>query len=55
VRDESAECRFQVHYQPLYNLRTKRIASCEALLRWPHPERGMVPPGEFIRSPRKWV
>jgi EAL domain-containing protein (putative c-di-GMP-specific phosphodiesterase class I) len=29
-------------------LRTKRIATCEALLRWPHPERGMVPPGEFI-------
>ena len=25
-----------------------RIATCEALLRWPHPERGMVPPGEFI-------
>jgi len=37
-----------VHYQPFYNLRSKRIATCEALLRWPNPERGMVPPGEFI-------
>ena len=48
LRDGLAAEAFQVHYQPLYNLRTKRIATCEALLRWPHPERGMVPPGEFI-------
>ena len=48
LRNALAAGAFQVHYQPLYNLRTKRIATCEALLRWPHPERGMVPPGEFI-------
>ena len=36
------------HYQPLFNLRTKRISTCEALLRWPHPVRGMVSPAEFI-------
>jgi diguanylate cyclase (GGDEF)-like protein len=48
LRNALAAEAFQVHYQPLYNLRTKRIATCEALLRWPHPERGMVPPGEFI-------
>jgi len=48
LRNALAADAFQVHYQPLYNLRTKRIATCEALLRWPHPERGMVPPGEFI-------
>jgi diguanylate cyclase (GGDEF)-like protein len=48
LRKALAADAFQVHYQPLYNLRTKRIATCEALLRWPHPERGMVPPGEFI-------
>lgn len=35
-------------FQPLYNIREDRITSCEALLRWPHPTRGMVPPGEFI-------
>ena len=39
---------FQLHYQPLFNLRTNRISTCEALLRWPHPERGMVSPAEFI-------
>jgi diguanylate cyclase (GGDEF)-like protein len=38
----------KVHYQPLYNLRSKRISTCEALLRWPHPLRGMVSPAEFI-------
>jgi diguanylate cyclase (GGDEF)-like protein len=48
LRNALAADAFLVHYQPLYNLRTKRIATCEALLRWPHPERGMVPPGEFI-------
>jgi predicted signal transduction protein with EAL and GGDEF domain len=47
-RNALAADAFQVHYQPLYNLRTKRSATCEALLRWPHPERGMVPPSEFI-------
>ncbi|MEX0852950.1 MAG: EAL domain-containing protein [Bauldia sp.] len=39
---------FQVHYQPLLNLRTQKISTCEALLRWPHPTRGMVSPSEFI-------
>ncbi|MGA2127162.1 MAG: EAL domain-containing protein [Xanthobacteraceae bacterium] len=35
-------------YQPLVNLASGRISSCEALLRWSHPQRGMVSPGEFI-------
>ncbi len=39
---------FELHYQPLFNLKTKRIVTCEALLRWPHRERGMVSPAEFI-------
>src|ERR1700730_2044416 len=39
---------FKVFYQPLVNLKTRRISTCEALLRWPHPERGMIPPAEFI-------
>ncbi|HXY89688.1 MAG TPA: EAL domain-containing protein, partial [Xanthobacteraceae bacterium] len=39
---------FKVFYQPLVNLKTRRVSTCEALLRWPHPERGMVPPSEFI-------
>ena len=39
---------FQVYYQPLFDLKTMKITTCEALLRWPHPLRGMIPPGEFI-------
>ena len=36
------------YYQPLVDLTTGRITGFEALARWPHPERGMVSPGEFI-------
>ena len=37
-----------LHYQPLWNLQTNRLESFEALVRWQHPERGLLPPGEFI-------
>jgi diguanylate cyclase (GGDEF)-like protein len=39
---------FELHYQPLYDLRSGRIAAFEALVRWRHPARGLVPPLEFI-------
>ena len=39
---------FEVYYQPIVDVKTGRVKSCEALLRWHHPERGMVPPLEFI-------
>ena len=39
---------FELYYQPIFNLKTRRIEACEALLRWPHRERGMVSPAEFI-------
>ena len=39
---------FKLHYQPLVNLQTKKVTALEALLRWQHPERGLVPPSEFI-------
>ncbi|MBR0707717.1 bifunctional diguanylate cyclase/phosphodiesterase [Bradyrhizobium liaoningense] len=39
---------FEIHYQPLVDLRSGEISGCEALLRWRHPERGMVSPAEFI-------
>jgi EAL domain-containing protein (putative c-di-GMP-specific phosphodiesterase class I) len=48
LRQAVATGAFEVHYQPLVNLKTGRISTCEALLRWRHPERGMIPPGEFI-------
>lgn len=39
---------FVLHYQPIYEMRTGRMVSAEALLRWEHPEHGLVPPLEFI-------
>ena len=48
-----------VHYQPLVDLSEAASAGAEALVRWQHPERGLVPPDDFIgvaeqtgRSPR---
>ncbi|VVN22130.1 hypothetical protein PS634_04372 [Pseudomonas fluorescens] len=42
------EQQLQVFYQPKLCLRTGRLDSAEALVRWHHPQRGMVAPGEFI-------
>jgi predicted signal transduction protein with EAL and GGDEF domain len=39
---------FELFYQPVVNLDRQDVHCCEALLRWHHPERGMVPPAEFI-------
>jgi diguanylate cyclase (GGDEF)-like protein len=39
---------FELYYQPLVNLERDEICGLEALLRWRHPERGFVSPGEFI-------
>jgi diguanylate cyclase (GGDEF)-like protein len=39
---------FEIHYQPVVDLRTDAITGCEALLRWHHPTRGMISPAEFI-------
>jgi diguanylate cyclase (GGDEF)-like protein/PAS domain S-box-containing protein len=39
---------FLLHYQPKYNLQTGQITGVEALIRWVHPQRGMVPPAQFI-------
>ncbi|MGC9524942.1 MAG: EAL domain-containing protein [Limnospira sp.] len=39
---------FQLHYQPIVELANGQIAGFEALLRWNHPEEGLISPGEFI-------
>jgi diguanylate cyclase (GGDEF)-like protein/PAS domain S-box-containing protein len=39
---------FELHYQPVIDLRTNQVTGCEALLRWRHPQRGMISPAEFI-------
>jgi diguanylate cyclase (GGDEF)-like protein/PAS domain S-box-containing protein len=39
---------FALHYQPKIDLSTGAICGAEALIRWMHPTRGMIPPGEFI-------
>jgi diguanylate cyclase (GGDEF)-like protein len=48
LRRALANEEFELFYQPLVNLRSGRISTCEALLRWNHPERGPVSPIEII-------
>jgi diguanylate cyclase (GGDEF)-like protein len=38
----------RLHYQPIFNLRSSEITGVEALLRWEHPEKGMISPADFI-------
>lgn len=44
IREEQ----FQIFYQPKFNLRTKKFYGAEALVRWSHPTRGLLPPSFFI-------
>jgi diguanylate cyclase (GGDEF)-like protein len=48
MRAALAQDGFRLFYQPLVNLQTKKVTAFEALMRWQHPERGMVPPLDFI-------
>jgi diguanylate cyclase (GGDEF)-like protein len=48
LRHAVARREFEVHYQPKINIQTGRIAGAEALVRWRHPQRGLLLPGEFI-------
>ncbi|WP_461356679.1 putative bifunctional diguanylate cyclase/phosphodiesterase [Bradyrhizobium sp. USDA 4454] len=48
LRDAIQNEGLQPYYQPLVDLASGRITGFEALVRWPHPERGMISPGEFI-------
>jgi predicted signal transduction protein with EAL and GGDEF domain len=48
LRQAMADGGFELHYQPLVDLRSGEVCGCEALLRFRHPERGMISPAEFI-------
>ena len=48
LRHALAHEEFELYYQPLVNLKSGRISTCEALLRWNHPTRGAVSPADII-------
>jgi diguanylate cyclase (GGDEF)-like protein/PAS domain S-box-containing protein len=48
LRQAALRQEFRLHFQPIVSLKTGRITSFEALVRWDHPERGIVAPDEFI-------
>jgi diguanylate cyclase (GGDEF)-like protein/PAS domain S-box-containing protein len=48
LRAALANGEFELYYQPLVDLQNDQVTSCEALLRWQHPERGTIAPAEFI-------
>ncbi|AIF48522.1 putative bifunctional diguanylate cyclase/phosphodiesterase [Dyella japonica] len=53
LRKALAENEFRLVYQPTIEMRTGRIVAVEALLRWFHPQRGLISPGEFIPMAEK--
>jgi diguanylate cyclase (GGDEF)-like protein/PAS domain S-box-containing protein len=48
LRRALADQQFELHYQPIIDLETHEIIKAEALIRWRHPNRGLIMPGEFI-------
>ena len=48
LRQAIADEALEVYYQPCVNLADNTVTGCEALVRWRHPERGMISPAEFI-------
>jgi diguanylate cyclase (GGDEF)-like protein len=48
LRKAIADQALEIYYQPCLSLQSDRITGCEALVRWRHPERGMISPAEFI-------
>ncbi len=64
LRQAIAANDLELHYQPKVEARTSRLVGCEALVRWRHPKKGFIPPGNFIphaertgaiRSVTQWV
>ena len=48
LRDAISNGQISMHYQPLVCAKTHKVESCEALMRWDHPEHGDIPPAVFI-------
>jgi diguanylate cyclase (GGDEF)-like protein/PAS domain S-box-containing protein len=48
IRQALEAKQFVLHYQPKVNMRTGKVIGAEALIRWQHPERGLLPPGMFL-------
>lgn len=48
LRQAIREGGFELYFQPLYNIAENRLQGFEALIRWPHPQRGMISPADFI-------
>ena len=50
IRQGLAGGEFELYYQPKIDLATRRLVGAEALIRWNHPQRGLLLPGEFMRA-----
>ena len=48
LRDAIAHEQFELHYQPVVNVKTRQICGVEALVRWRHPLKGLIGPDQFI-------
>ncbi|WP_236517498.1 putative bifunctional diguanylate cyclase/phosphodiesterase [Sandaracinus amylolyticus] len=48
LREAMRSGQLSLHYQPKYSIETRELVGAEALLRWKHPQRGMISPGRFI-------
>lgn len=48
LRQAIIEGGFEVYYQPIVDLQSNQVSGCEVLLRWNHPQRGMISPADFI-------
>lgn len=48
LREAIEKGEFELHYQPQYSLSDGRMIGVEALIRWPHPEKGLIAPDQFI-------